>query len=72
MTNNIKTIQCLCCNRTLSANAYECPSCGHVLVPWSKRCQWFTGAAQVIVFPVLAVAIIAVMVLLMVAAGGCH
>ena len=68
----IKTIQCPCCNRTLSTQAYECPSCGHVVVPWSKRCQWFTGAAQVIVFPVLAVAIIAVMVLFFVSVGGCR
>jgi hypothetical protein len=42
------------------------------MVPWSNRCQWFTGAAQVIVFPVLSVAIIAVMVLFFVTVGGCR
>ena len=68
----IKTVQCPCCNRTLSTQAYECPACGHVLVSWDRRSRWSTAAAQVIVFPVLAVAMIAVLILLMTAVGGCH
>jgi len=70
MAYTIKTIGCPCCNRTLSSKAHECPACGHVLVPWGKRCGWFTAASQIVAIPGLIVLAVGMLVALITLAGA--